>query len=285
MNCQQARKWISPYLDSELDPSTTFEVSQHLERCQACRARFEQEVQAEQLIAERLRDCPQYIDWAALHDRVFSPGGGRGAIFKLFRPRWALAAAACVAFLIIGFGDWSRPILAQWAVDELHRLSPDCKALTSGPDCNTDVVGVCQEVLNTQIQLPIDKGRIEGHPTRIINAARRSCPNSKCRLEVLLNCCGKPVLLNIGQAGQMGELQDVVDVLDKNPNGFITVKCMKYNQTYHIAARRSGNFVIVGVSPHRVDHIVQSINMVAINSKLLKPACPKENDHAAPTGP
>ena len=47
MNCQEARRFISPYLDSELGQTKTFEVSEHLSECESCRRRFEQERSAQ----------------------------------------------------------------------------------------------------------------------------------------------------------------------------------------------------------------------------------------------
>ena len=46
MKCHDARKWISPYIDSELDPTKTFELSQHLENCESCKTRFGREALA-----------------------------------------------------------------------------------------------------------------------------------------------------------------------------------------------------------------------------------------------
>jgi len=55
MKCHQARIYMSPYLDSELDPTTTYEVSRHLETCTACAGHFAAEEELERMIRERLR--------------------------------------------------------------------------------------------------------------------------------------------------------------------------------------------------------------------------------------
>jgi len=55
MKCQQARIYLSPYLDSELDPTTTYEVSRHLETCSACADLFAAEEELERAIRARLR--------------------------------------------------------------------------------------------------------------------------------------------------------------------------------------------------------------------------------------
>jgi copper chaperone CopZ len=43
------RRWISPYLDGELDPRTEAEMRDHLGRCQSCRAEYDRQVFASQL--------------------------------------------------------------------------------------------------------------------------------------------------------------------------------------------------------------------------------------------
>ena len=58
MKCQQARIYLSPYLDSELDPTTTYEVSRHLESCPDCARLFAAEEDLERAIGEFLLfDC------------------------------------------------------------------------------------------------------------------------------------------------------------------------------------------------------------------------------------
>lgn len=55
MNCHDVRKYLSLYLDSELSPETTFEISQHLEDCPACRSRLHKEEQLESTIRVMLQ--------------------------------------------------------------------------------------------------------------------------------------------------------------------------------------------------------------------------------------
>jgi predicted anti-sigma-YlaC factor YlaD len=107
MNCQECRKWWSPYLDSELDAHTTFQVAEHLRACPSCRERFEREAYFEDWLRTKLRRDHMPTDvWGALCDQVrgtrTSAGGtGSGA----WRGRWALrglALAAAVGLIVIG---------------------------------------------------------------------------------------------------------------------------------------------------------------------------------------
>lgn len=87
MRCEDARKYLSPYLDSELDPKTSFDIAQHLEKCDACRARFEAEKELESRLVDNLKK-PQAGDetaWAKAIDAL--PRRRRWA-------RWILPAVA-----------------------------------------------------------------------------------------------------------------------------------------------------------------------------------------------
>jgi anti-sigma factor (TIGR02949 family) len=55
MNCTDVIQYLGPYLDSELDVSTTAQVQAHLSRCPRCCERFDQEQALEDRIAESLK--------------------------------------------------------------------------------------------------------------------------------------------------------------------------------------------------------------------------------------
>lgn len=54
MKCERVRAFTSPYLDSELDPATTYEISRHLESCRSCAERLAAEVELERALARYL---------------------------------------------------------------------------------------------------------------------------------------------------------------------------------------------------------------------------------------
>lgn len=263
MNCGEARKWISPYLDSELDATKTFEVSQHLEACPPCRKRFDQEIQADRLTAESLRRVEPGVDWAEV-ERSLTAEPRR---HFLLRPRWMLAAAAAVAFLVLGFGEWSRSSNAgnpaKWAVDELHRLSPDSSPFRSQEGCTPlDVATAAYDILTCHLDLPCGDGPVTGRPVTLVKALRRDCPGGKGRLEVQLNYDGKPVLLTIGKCNELGELRRVRDELGTGDKQ-LSRTCRAYKNTYHVSSRRVGDYVIVAVSPHDTNPLVSDIVLAA----------------------
>lgn len=258
MTCFEARKCISPYLDSELDPTKTFEVSQHLECCASCRTRFDLEHRADVIIRERLRQFEPFVDWAAL--AVKQPVGFARVL--RFWPRWTLALAACVAFLVI-IGQWPLRISkagnpAQWALGELHRLSPACDPFVPSAECRPQLDPVTEEVMNCRVDL-----QRCGDPLDLIDVHARTCRRTgKCRVEARLNCCHKPVLLTIAQQDCLGELCGVRDELDRKQSDRLLDTRMYQGVEYHIVARRIGDKIVIAVSPHDVEPLVASIRLV-----------------------
>lgn len=55
MTCNEVKKYLSLFLDSELGPETTFEISRHVEECYSCRKRLQQEERLESQIRALLQ--------------------------------------------------------------------------------------------------------------------------------------------------------------------------------------------------------------------------------------
>ncbi len=55
MTCAEVLRYLSPYLDSELDPRTSFDLAEHLARCEPCAARVRGEERLEAALASALR--------------------------------------------------------------------------------------------------------------------------------------------------------------------------------------------------------------------------------------
>ena len=260
MQCQETRKWISPYLDSELDPTKTFEVSQHLESCASCRARFEKEGRADELIGAALRREESFVDWTAIERQILAPV--RRVI--PIRPKWLLAAAACVAIILIIPGVWPGSTVAahpaQWAVDELHTLSPDCLPFPEGRGCTPNEINeIAATALDCRLVIPIIDGRLaDHHPVTLIQRNRRSCGDGTDRVEIRLNCCGKPVLLIVGKCSQRGIMKDIAAALEK-AGGDYSKRCSSHRTNYHVRAIKKGKYIVLAVSTHTVDHLVAGV--------------------------
>lgn len=262
MGCKDVRNWISLYLDSELDSSKTFEVSQHLERCDVCRTRFEQEVRADQLIAGRLKKSRPWFDWSSLERSLLAPPR---RWFPL-KPRWMLAAAACVVFVLLGLSEWSSRSLAnpaKWAIDELHELCPNGEPLASptAKVCRAeDVEALVRRLVNGDLDIrPILDGHVGGHPVELVAAFEKTCAQGMGRLQIHLNCCGKPVLLTIALETHLGKLTPVRDRLPRDSDAQVDSTVEAHSEVYNVSARKLGDCVVVAVSPHSVAHLVSNI--------------------------
>ena len=254
MKCHDARKWISPYIDSELDPTKTFELSQHLEDCEACKTRFDREALADGLIAKSLQRHESFVDWSAIEKEILTPPRRRMPI----RPKWLLAAAASIAFLLISLGDWSGPTLAEWAVEELHQLSPECKPFPGEPSCSLDdVASLVSEVLDREVSMPAGDGLAGGHGFTLTKASLASGAAGPGAVRVQINCCGHPVLVIIGRRGDRGPLAELTAGIDPGGDQYraeIVVHRFKYN----VRATKKDDYIIIVVSPHQIDHVVSA---------------------------
>lgn len=262
MRCQETRKWISPYLDSELDPTKTFEVSQHLESCAPCRERFEKEGRADELIGAALRREESFVNWPAIERQILAPARRVIPIMPI-RPKWLLAAAACVAFILISQGDWPGSTIAahpaQWAVDELHTLSPGCLPFPEGRGCTSDEINeIAATALDCGLVIPIVNGRLANHSVTLIQRNMRTCDAGTDRVEIQLNCCGKPVLLIVAKCSQRGMMKDITAALEK-AGGDYSDRCSSQSTKYYVRAIKKGSYIVLAVSTHKVDHLVASV--------------------------
>jgi len=130
MNCEEARQWLSAYVDEELDVTASLEVERHLAECPGCRREH-----AELLgIREAMRGAElTYEPPAALAKKVRAEVARaarqeRGAGW--FDWRWAAAAALAAAVLVAAV-LWTRPsgaeprLLAEVVAGHVRSLQAD----------------------------------------------------------------------------------------------------------------------------------------------------------------
>ena len=73
MKCVEVVQFVGPYLDSELDTTTTFQIQAHLAKCPSCHARYEQEHDLERKISNSLRgvhDTGNDVRWMQILERA-----------------------------------------------------------------------------------------------------------------------------------------------------------------------------------------------------------------------
>jgi len=119
MKCQRARIYLSPYLDSELDPTTTYEVSRHLESCSACSELFAAEEALERAIRERLRrpggDEEQVVERAL----------SRALALRTRLSGWRAAFAAASLLLVLGLFAHRLASITSDPVPELVAMAAE----------------------------------------------------------------------------------------------------------------------------------------------------------------
>src|SRR5258706_1739474 len=91
MKCEEISRFLSPYLDSELDPKTSFEMSNHFDHCASCHERFEAERRIEYAMSAELKKSASRDEehWNRAKSTAFR-AKGKGRF-------WALGLLALVA--------------------------------------------------------------------------------------------------------------------------------------------------------------------------------------------
>jgi len=108
MNCMQARKYLSAFMDSELDVRTNIEVLEHVEMCGACAQRLEEQRQLKGLVAAHVESirAPEGLR-ARIMASLTAAGGRRLLSWATWREvastEW-LKASAVAASIIVVFG-------------------------------------------------------------------------------------------------------------------------------------------------------------------------------------
>ena len=111
MNCQNNTENLTAYLDGELSPRETDEIESHLESCSRCAQERDSLEEAflfiDNSLPQPLKPSPQI--WGHIRSRISEPAvrSARPGFLQIFQAsRWAPAAAAVAAALVIGLGLW-----------------------------------------------------------------------------------------------------------------------------------------------------------------------------------
>ena len=105
MKCTTAKKWISEYIDGDLDTQKSVELEGHLSGCAGCKellADMQELVQS----AHELPDPPERdVPWGKIHvqleerQQVLTPGYAKP---QAFRPKWGFALMTAMILLVAG---------------------------------------------------------------------------------------------------------------------------------------------------------------------------------------
>lgn len=253
MTCHEARKWLSPYLDSELCATKTYEVSEHLRTCEACRARFDAERRTDSMVREHLAggEMPPEL-WSRLQGFVNRPttwihriGPVRGLAIAA-----SLLIVAALAFYVI---ERQRTDDRPWIVAELAVLAPDGTVYASDEPSGVFSEEIFKDVLGVAIPRDALNGVSGHHPIQLVSMRARKDDAGRPFVELKMKCCGQAVLVLIARDGTA--LPDAFEgaPIDTpppwTPDGVL------------VNARRFDGLVAVAASYHAVDPILDHLRI------------------------
>lgn len=217
-------------MDSELDASKTFEVSEHLRLCESCRVRFERESAMDGWIRESLSNVrvPEGL-WNQIEDDIKGssvrassrPANNRPiSILRWLRPLAIAAAVAIVATAgwyfrdhlpavhVVDLGS-SREVAGVSVANLLEEATPNFRKFDEAGQVNDGgaVETVASRSANVQRELIEMSRRVLGaevtyesnsphpHPLDFVAVYERTDDAGKPFIELHLNCCGRPTLL------------------------------------------------------------------------------------------
>jgi hypothetical protein len=254
MNCHEARKWISPYLDSELGKTKTFEVSEHLRHCPACAARFDQERQADMLVRSRIQQTamPQEL-WLRIARDLTTPRW-----IRLLRHPATLATAACLALVLGGLALFlGGPARATpGVVRDFVALRPDDVPFVR-PEGHPPprLAQALRDRLGVAVELAVSPDVLARHDMECVEVNTRVDSQGRSYLEIRLNCCGQPILLVLGESTG-GQWPSVFQGI--SPAGEPT---LQHFDDINLASVDLGGVRAVAVSRHPVAALVEGLHV------------------------
>ncbi|MFQ5502775.1 MAG: anti-sigma factor family protein [Phycisphaerae bacterium] len=252
MNCKETRKWMSPYLDSELGATKTFEVGAHLSDCPGCKSRFESERKVDDLVRSRLqKDVMPPEMWERISRTVSEPRWVR----QLRSPR-TLALAACLAMAVLGTVlIRSRPSGGETPefVQSLLVAAPDNVPFADADMDRIDIMHLLDDRFDGKFTLAVADEHMDRHRLEFIEAVDRTDENGRAYVELRLNCCGRPVLMALARRGA----DELPSVFSNAPlNG--ATSAIEIDGV-HLATKNFGGIIAVVASRHPVEQIASGL--------------------------
>jgi|CXWL01.1.fsa_nt_gi hypothetical protein len=252
MNCQQARRCLSPYLDSELDAGTTFAISEHLRICETCRSRFEAEREVEQMITARLQ--PGHMP-NAMWDDIVRPIRQR----SWARQRLYAFMATAAAVVLVAWTGWtltrSEKVEPHWLVKAfLTDTNGGRPFVSSAPQVNGDGMKMPLEPFADLVVNLAGEAALN-HVVQMVRLEAKTDEDGAEFVELRLNCCGEPVILRAARRDRPGRLREIIDA---DPSRLASLPTA---DKVTIAEREVGDYLVVAVSRHPVSDLLSGMSV------------------------
>ncbi len=254
MNCKEAGKWISPYLDSELGQTKTFDVSEHLRSCSKCAARFSAERSTDELTRSRLpRETMPPELWAQVARNVSAP-----LWVRRLRAHPGLAIAACLAIVLTAV-----PLLQlmrhtqgnPWIVNRFVAEAADGQPFTATQADRAFAERLLREEFKMHLAVSPALQAAGHNDFQLVSAVKRTDDAGRTFIELRLNCCGQPVLLALALAAG-AELPAPFEGVAVSEGKFV-----KTISGVNLVATDVSGVVVLAASRHDVAQIAENLHV------------------------
>jgi anti-sigma factor RsiW len=238
MKCEEASRFLSPYLDSELDPKTSFEISGHCEQCPSCRERFDAEQRIERSIAAELKknEPKDQEIWRKVRARIVDPRPARARLWATGLLGLILGA---MALLYHHHHRAPETLAGDLRSQYLTLLSGRATLMISTSD-GKDVESFCKERLGLAFPVPSKIGRFT------VAGARLCMLRGATAIQISYKCDAEDLVVFIFSA----------DHLDRFPSSDqLPQPGLDESSDPHVAALRSGWKVVGAVGTLRAEEL------------------------------
>jgi anti-sigma factor RsiW len=256
MRCHEVRKFWGPYLDSELDARTSFEIEQHLEACPDCARVFDAEKELDERIFATLRAGEKTNKlWAGIETEVAAPRLAQRLVHFARTRKRAVFALLAVGLGVLAFALWPRERTLDLAVAVAHDHT---KYVTGAMQPQFDALPSL-ELLNQT------SGRLDAAAFAKLPAA----PDFRSQGKRLCHLSGVPVAWTLARVGQLpvsvvvlrrAELDRFPQVQERLQAGHAVV-CSRSGR-FQFAARVVGEHVVCAIaatSRERLEDLVRTV--------------------------